>query len=222
MSDSRREKLQCNECHGTRWHVLCADHRIEGREEVDGEVEPWTDYFEIFQCQGCDSVHVRRSFCFALLGEEPALSYFPARISRHKPQWSQDLPDELQDLLWEVYGALHADSPRLALMGIRAVIDVAIHEKVGDVGTFREKLAALENKGFVGKQQREFLEAVLDAGNAAAHRGHAASAQELEFAMDIVENLLQAVYALGRAAKHIRGKTPPRQMSAKGATLSKP
>jgi len=171
-----------------RWHALCAAHTIESSEEIEGEVGPWTDCFEIFRCQGCDSVHVRRSFYFALLGEEPERSYFPARISRHKPQWLQDLPDELRELLWEVYGALHADSPRLALMGIRAVVDVVILEKVGDVGTFREKLTALGEKGFVGRQQGEFLEAVLDAGSAAAHRGHAASAQELDFAMDIVEN----------------------------------
>lgn len=217
MSDSRKEKIECNECHGLRWHVLRASHAVEGGWEILGKFMPWTDCFEIFQCQGCDTVQVRRSFYF---GKEPELSYFPARISRHQPQWLPELPDELRSLLYEVYEALHADSRRLALMGIRAVLDVVILEKVGDVGSFPEKLAALESGGVVGKQQREFLAAVLDAGSAAAHRGHAASARELESAMDIVENLLQAVYSLGKAAEHIREKTPPRQRIDKGAAGS--
>ena len=181
-----------------------------------GFFEPWTNCFEIFQCQGCDSVLVRRSFLFEPLGEEAELSYFPARISRHPPPWSWGLPSELRDLLKEVYGALQSNSPRLALMGIRAVVDVAILEKVGDIGSFAEKLTSLERKGFVGQRQKDFLSAVLDAGNAAVHRGHAASAQELEYAMDIVENLLQAVYALEGAAQHLRVKTPPRQRLPKG------
>ena len=193
-----------------------ASYAAEGEEEVDGETEYWTDKFEIFQCQGCESVLVRRSFDFSLfIGQEPEQSYFPARISRRRPQWLQQVSGELQSLLGEVYNALHADSPRLALMGIRAVVDLAIMETVGDVGSFPEKLAALEKGGFVGQKQREFLAAVLAAGNAAAHRGHAASTQELEFAMDIVENLLQAIYALEGAAQHIRVKTPPRRNSTK-------
>jgi hypothetical protein len=100
-------------------------------------------------------------------------------------------------------------------MGIRAVVDVVILENVGDVGSFAKKLATLEERGFIGRQQRQFLEAVLDAGNAAAHRGHAANAEELESAMDIVENLLQAVYVLETAAEHVRRRTPPRRKLAR-------
>jgi hypothetical protein len=212
MNTPEKEKLQCNDCHGLRWHVLRASYSVEGAEDWgDNFVEPWTDAFEIFQCLGCDSILVRRSFLFAPYGEEAEFSYFPARSSRHRPRWSWALPPELHELLREVYGALQSNSPRLALMGIRAVVDIAILEKVGDTGSFAEKLTALERGGFVGQRQRDFLSAVLDAGSAAAHRGHVASEQELEYAMDIVENLLQAVYALEGAAEHLRGKTPPRK-----------
>jgi Domain of unknown function (DUF4145) len=212
MSNSRREKLQCNDCHGLRWHALRTSYSVEGEEDMGGNCyEPWTDTFEIFQCRGCDSLLVRRSFLFLPIGEEAEISYFPARSSRHRPSWSWGLPPELRELLGEVYTALQSNSPRLALMGIRAVVDVAILEKVGDAGSFVEKLAVLEREGYVGQKQRNFLSAVLDAGSAAAHRGHTASEQGLEYAMDIVENLLQAVYALEGAAEHLREATPPRK-----------
>jgi hypothetical protein len=217
MNAVRDEKLQCNQCGGPTWHALRTSYTANGTEILDDyNSEPWTDCFDVFQCKGCDSVLVRRSFDFFPTGNE--VSYFPAPISRHQPQWSWGLPDELRSLLREVYSALHANSSRLALMGIRAVIDVVILEKVGDVGSFAEKLAALQSKGFVGERQRDFLNAVLAAGGAAAHRGHAADAQELGYAMDIVENLLQAVYALEGAAEHLREKTPPRQRPSGGGT----
>jgi hypothetical protein len=88
-------------------------------------------------------------------------------------------------------------------------------EKVGDIGSFAVKLEKLESEGFIGRKQKEFLSAVLDAGNAAAHRGHAASASEIEYAMDIVEHLLQAIYILEDAAQVLREKTPPRQRFSK-------
>jgi len=192
--------------------MLRASHTVEGEEDMGGGyLEPWTDIFEIFQCQGCDSALVRRSFLFEPIGSEAELSYFPARMSRHQPRWLWKLPNELFEILKEVYGALHSDSPRLALMGIRTVVDFAMLEKVGDIGSFEDRLTALEREGFVGRRQKEFLSAVLNAGNAAAHRGHKASTQELESAMDIVENLLQAAYELEGAAKHLRENTPPRK-----------
>jgi hypothetical protein len=72
-----------------------------------------------------------------------------------------------------VYRSLAADNVRLPMMGARALVDMLIVQKVGDVGSFQQKLAALERKGIVGSQGRDVLSAALDIGNAAAHRGHA-------------------------------------------------
>jgi len=100
-------------------------------------------------------------------------------------------------------------------MGTRTLIDLLIIKKVGDVGTFREKLNALENAGLVSSQNRRVLDAVLDAGNAAAHRGHAPSESEVEAVMDIVENMLQAVYVFPETAKRLRKSTPRRRKKRK-------
>jgi len=56
-------------------------------------------------------------------------------------------------------------------MGARTLVDMAISDKVGDVGTFDHKLQALEDGGFISKLNRGVLDAALDAGNATAKPG---------------------------------------------------
>jgi hypothetical protein len=51
--------------------------------------------------------------------------------------------------------------------------------------------------------------------NASAHRGHQFKSNEVNQVMDIVENLLQAIYALEPAAEEIKTATPPRKKSTK-------
>lgn len=136
--------------------------------------------------------------------------FYPPRISRRTPPWANKLPKDIGAVVDEVYRALQADSPRLATIGARTIVDLVILDKVGDVGTFIKKLAALEALGFVGRKNREFISAALEAGSAAAHRGVAPDVADLNRVMDIVESLLESVYILEEAADHLRKITPPR------------
>ena len=123
-----------------------------------------------------------------------------------------NVPIELDvpDLLTEIYSALHANNRRLATMGARTLLDMVMTDKVTDVGRFDQKLDALE-KEFVTTKQREFLEAALDVGNAASHRGHCPTAKQLDQVMDIVESILQQIYVLPNAAAELKKSTPPRK-----------
>ena len=98
-------------------------------------------------------------------------------------------------------------------MGSRAVIDVVMLKKVGDAGTFAWKLDALQAQGELSPSSRNFLEAALDAGSAAAHRGHLPSVAELSHVMDIIEHLLQHDL-LAAAAASLRRSTPKRKKKA--------
>ena len=100
-------------------------------------------------------------------------------------------------------------------MGARTLVDMAIIDKVGDAGTFAQKLTALEEQGFVSKRNRDVLGAVLDAGNASAHRGHKFKHEEVNQVMDIVENLLQTIYVLEPSAQKLKTATPARSKGAK-------
>jgi Domain of unknown function (DUF4145) len=167
----------------------------------------WKDTYEMLGCCGCESVTLRHTHDFSE-EPEPDVRYYPPSVSRPKPPWRLKLKNyRLRFLVDEVYSALDNDSRRLATMGARAVLDMVLVDKVGDLGGFSDKLKKLESDGFVGKHGREILSAALDSGNAAAHRGHQPSKEQINQIMDIIENVLQAVYVLPQAAADLKKST---------------
>ena len=211
---SAAEKLHCNACRQLTKHELIAAVEETDSHEAPGYGEvSWDTKFEMFQCRGCSEVVLRRTYVFSETAEDPDIRYFPPKSSRHAPHWHSQLPSEFRPLLTEVYSSLDAGSHRLPLMGARTLVDMVVADKVGDVGSFRKKLEALESNGYVSTQNLEVLFAALDTGSAAAHRGYAASADDLDAVMDIVENLLQAVYVLPKIAKRLKASTPPRKQT---------
>jgi uncharacterized protein DUF4145 len=204
-------KIHCNECRRKTDHRLLKTAQGDTDSETyDGEYDiSWETTFEVFQRCGCLELVLRRTYVFSEW-DHADVRYFPPRISRHPPKWVHDLPHDLRQVLEEVYRALDADNRRLPMMGARTLVDMVMVEKVGDVGGFAQKLLELEKAGFVSSNNRKILEAALDAGSAAAHRGFAAKRDEVNIVMDIVENLLQAVYVLQDAAQKLKRSTPPR------------
>lgn len=207
------QRLHCNGCHGKTLHKLLKETHDDGS-ELYNEEDPvwWHIVHQMFECAGCKSVVVRRSHEFSEW-DYPDVRFFPPPVSRHKPEWFHKLPASLLSLLSEVYNSLDADTRALPLMGARAILDMIIVDKVGDVGTFTDKLKKLESQGFISQKNREVLDAALDAGSAAAHRGYAPKMAEVHAVMDIVENLLQAIYVLDKVAAEIKKNIPARSAS---------
>ncbi|MCW5322277.1 DUF4145 domain-containing protein [Verminephrobacter aporrectodeae subsp. tuberculatae] len=111
-------------------------------------------------------------------------------------------------MLDEVYATLHADSRRLAMMGARAIIDVVITRTVGDQGSFSKGLDELKNKDLISKRDRDIIEAAVNAGSAAMHRGHQPTADDVNVVIDIVERMVHAEI-LEAKAKELAATTPP-------------
>ncbi|SRR6266568_6944483 len=214
------DKIHCNICgHQTKHLVLITREHTEQQQIDEGEDRTYISWFHtwnLLECCGCENVTLRRTTEFSEGFGEPDVAYYPPPVSRLLPDWRWKLPKEQLALLKEVYSALHADSRCLAAMGARTLIDMVILDKIGDVGTFEQKLDALESRGLVSTVNRDFLRAALDAGSAAAHRGHKSSATKVTHVMDIVENLLQTVYVLPSATEALRSTTPPRQRRGVG------
>jgi len=204
-------KVLCRECHHDTKHTVLATHKTSETAEIAacGKIW-WEDTYEMVQCCGCETVSLRHTHNFSE-EPEPDVRYYPPAVSRPMPPWRSKLKNyKLRSLLEEVYSALGTDCKCLATMGARTVVDMVLTDKVGEAGTFAQKLEKLEQAGFVSRQSREFLNAALDAGNAAAHRGFQPNEDQLNHVMDIVENVLQAVYVLQEAATELRKTTPPR------------
>jgi len=207
-------KAHCNKCLQETKHFVVAERVNSGSESVDPrdpycrhEVS-WKTTYKMLECCGCENISLQRKFYFSEY-DEIEEEYYPPQISRQLPKWLNELPDEWCGLLKEVYLALHADSRRLALMGARTLIDLYMNEQLGDIGGFAQKIKKLELEGLISKPNKEILEAALDMGHAAAHRGHKARVNEVNQVIDIVENLLQNC-VLTTAAENLKSKTPQR------------
>lgn len=206
------EKIHCNKCGHETKHAIVATREQHGSEPYDEEYDiSWTTIYEMLECRGCEEITVRRRFYFSEWNPgDVDIIYYPPRIARRLPSWKGDLPDEQVSLLKEVYTALQADSQRLAMMGARALIDMVILREVGDVGSFPQKLAALQTAGFLSDKNRKVLDAAVDMGSAASHRGHRPELKHVQNVMDIVENLLQAT-VLQNVVDELKEATPRRK-----------
>ncbi|WP_299599694.1 DUF4145 domain-containing protein [uncultured Microbulbifer sp.] len=208
------EKAHCNQClHETRHFVVAL--RDHSGSAPANEHDPYCEYevswrtvYKMLECCGCENVSLEKKFYFSEY-DEIEEEYYPPKVSRQTPKWLDQLPEEWYELLKEIYVALHANSRRLAIMGTRTLLDLYMNEQVGDVGGFAKKLQVLEDSGQISKPNKSTLEAALEVGHAASHRGHKAKTSEVNQVIDIAENLLQG-YLLTSGAESLRASAPPR------------
>ena len=211
MSDEKIARSHCNQCGCETKHHVVAVRKQQGSEIIEEDfVIDWSNTYSLLECCGCEEISVKRVSWFSEEPDYESVEYYPSRVSRRRPPWLEDIPDEAtEELMREIYGALQGDQRRLALMGARTVIDGLLLRQVGDSGTFAERLDALEDKGFLSKINRVSLEAALNAGHAAAHRAYKPDTANLNLVMDIVENVLQAEN-LSEHADKLNQTTPSR------------
>lgn len=215
--------VPCNGCGKKTHHVYLAAAEISGEDQQDETW--WFVHYEVLRCGGCQQISFRKRFVFSewqsFAPNEPVVSedtYYPPRESRKRPEWMRMLPEGLQEVLGEVYAALQNGSRFLAAVGARTALDIVLVDKVGDKGTFKAKLRALQDAGHVSNHEREMLEILTDAGNASAHRGFRPEEADLITVMDILEGVLEKLYVaparqqdLAKRANELKGKVPGRR-----------
>lgn len=128
------------------------------------------------------------------------------------PSWIQKTPSRVQALVLEIYEAKNINLLALPAMGIRAVIDaVSFDVFKEDIGSFANKLARLRDEGHVTTVQHAALAAVVNAGNAAAHRAFIPDMDSVNVMLDALNHLLQSIYVLEPSSRELSAKTPTRQ-----------
>jgi hypothetical protein len=216
-------KAHCNQCGGERNAYQRASHTVS---DHDDETE-WSDTYEILECCGCSGVSVRHESWFSAWDDidydpvtgQPRMvpgimvTYWPPPTKRRMPPWADELDDDvLRKVVDEVYQALNAGLIVLASIGTRTLLDRAMFLRVGDPkGGFARKLDQMVQNGHIGADERSILEAITDAGSAAAHRGFTPNAKVLETIVATVENFLHREFVLKTAAGEVRTATPPRK-----------
>lgn len=207
-------KAHCNECSGER------NHEVLHSEQTSWSDDKWgfsgSDTYETLRCMGCETIKLRHTSWFSE-ENEPTISYFPPAIFRSKPEWFKNLSQEIPSsenfvnlLLNEIYVALQNDSPHLAAMGVRSLIERVMVAKTGDLGSFAKNMAKFETLGYVSRIQRDRLEAILEAGHATIHRSFSPSTQDVITLVDIAEHIVETVYLHEAKIMELKSRVPPR------------
>ncbi|MBK8164565.1 MAG: DUF4145 domain-containing protein [bacterium] len=215
MSEGDIISAPCRRCVGPTRHQILAVTQVDETEEYNGTVHVVVRAtYRMIQCRGCETVTLMEHEQYGSCGGDGETYYYPAPPVRRVPDWHVRLTafdGGMRALLVEVYSAMRADNRRLALMGVRGVVDLLLSDKVAGSGGFKARLDRLEGDGHISHANGLVLNAVLEAGHAAAHRGYQPSVADLGLVLDIVENVLQSVYVLG-ADGAVLGKAVPRRV----------
>lgn len=206
-------KIACIKCDGETYHKVLMSVHIH---ESENEIDVWRDY-EIVCCQGCEEVSFRsNSLCSEDVNYDPKtedqildenVELYPNRIAGRKQVKDMYLlPDEVLKIYRETHGALCARLNILAGIGIRALVESVCREKEAQGCNLENKIDDLVTKGVLTHDSAETLHSTRLLGNRSAHELIAANDDELDIAMDIVENLIKTVYVIPQKAKRLNSK----------------
>lgn len=202
--------VHCNRCHAEthqelRGECKTTDHCVD---EASRATVYFAETYSLLQCKVCGQGRLQVVMWNSEEDNRPPI-FFPAPECRRPPEWLGDLEEPLRSLLKEVNAALGAGMYAIALMGVRSALDVWVSHRTSDRNNFPKKLGQLVALGTLSARQVEILEAVFDAGSAAAHRGYAPSLSDALAATEAVENLLHQHVLIPRL-EAMKANTPGR------------
>jgi len=189
----------------------------------------------LLQCKGCETVFYESSSWDSedidywydekgeTQGEHPRTKEtYPRPDSKTKPAWLSAMARvdwQLHSILSEMYVAYDNQAYILTAVGLRTALDRGTEVLgIDPAKTFQEKLAELKGGGWIGDTERDILEVVTDAGNAAAHRGWKPNADEVVKLVYALEIFLQRAFIIGQEALNIKNNIPAKPRRRVDAT----
>lgn len=136
--------------------------------------------------------------------------FFKNNTSSGKPDWYSFLGDTQKALILEIDSALSNKLEALPTIGLRTLLETIMVEKIGDIGSFANKVKRFTEEGYVTPKMSEALSHVLDAGNASAHRAYFPSSEDLMTCVELVKHLMHGIYILRPSVKKVADNTPKR------------
>ena len=206
--------LHCDRCErATEHQVLYLDKREESQIDDTGQWElDHTLTRGFMECGACDWPKIR-VHVFTLPIEQETDFSIPEEPSRPVPHWASKLPDDIRQLLLEVYAAFTDKRYWLVVMGCRSLVDMFALERIGDVGGFAVKLKQLEDLGYLAATDRLLVAQAVEVGHGASHRRNAPTKGECLAVLDITEHLIQKL-ALASHAEALNAAAAKRVKAA--------
>jgi len=212
----------CASCDKVTNHAILANHNTSG-ESDEGDISWWRSC-QIIQCLGCEEISFRdSSTCTEDFDphtgqlEETVLLY-PDRTEGRDPMPDyQEFPIKTQRIYLETLKALNHQTPILAAIGLRALIESICLDLKTKAKNLAKKIDELADLGFLSKKQAQFLHNHRFMGNEAAHEIVAPKPEHLVAAFDIAETLLKTIYVLPDMADQLK-KPATKKTSGKEAS----
>lgn len=202
--------LSCMKCAGKTTHKVVASYDLRGSSDDGRILFQWATDHQIVQCQGCKSVSFRKASSNSedwvqtsydgdgeyVIDEE----LYPPRLDGIKGigQSVHHLPASVRRIYDETLKALATQSPVLAGIGVRALLETVCKEKSATGHDLLTKIDSLVASAVLTPASAAILHKIRTLGNSAAHEAKPHSDKQLALAFNIVEHLLKDVYILPR------------------------
>lgn len=198
-------QVPCIKCSGRTNHEVVVSVYQSGYDS-DYDVH-WIHDYQIIKCKGCKTLSYREisstSEDYAQIGEDEwelqeRERLFPSRIEGRKDLGDDaiHLPPDLFRIYRETAQALINESPVLAGIGLRAIVETVCKEKKASGKDLYEKINDMASKHVLTPSGAEILHKVRTLGNKAAHEVAPHTFRQLSRAMDVVEHMLRDVYII--------------------------
>lgn len=213
MEEAKTVWAVCPRCGPDRKADIIAEH--SEREDFLGTLISFS--WGILQCRGCERVFFRTSNSDPDSFGEP--EYYPKRPVREPPAWLHrrnfldfNDPSDWKKRLQDFYGCLDARLLVPAAVAGRTAFDVATQELDIDSSLgFAEKLNALVTQGHISNRERDNLNALIEAGSAAAHRGWEPTINELLMIAGILEAFIERTFVQKDQPEVMLARIPSRK-----------
>ena len=201
IKDNTTEKeheILCTQCDGKTTHKVVSSYGLIQVYDDGQNYSDWTTDNQIIQCLGCKTISFRKASSGSEEDHVDHVTIYPARVDGIKG-FGNDiryLPINVRRIYDETLQALSNQSPILAGIGLRALLETVCKDKHATGNILLEKIDSLVSKHVLTPASASFLHKIRTLGNSSAHEVKPHSDKQLELAMNIVEHLLKDVYIL--------------------------
>jgi len=222
MTDTTLFKAPCPVCGRQCNTFVHGEKLVEWNDDYEGANLFGGTLHKLLECCGCGIVFYYTETWFSedwdygAQGEmvlNHKIKTVPAASIR--PKWVDQISlkdSTLSNILQQVYTAVENDTLILAAIGLRTAFDRTTEIRGIEPGLpMCMKVQAVFKAGYVGDTERDQLNIVTDAGNAAAHRGWHPDRGDFKPLLNVMENFIQKALLRDKRIEEIGERIPKRR-----------
>ncbi|MDZ4329117.1 MAG: DUF4145 domain-containing protein [Flavobacterium sp.] len=201
---------ECRNCNEETNHLILYKKEVRPKTEK-GKSHDGKEWWCVTQCAGCNSLHFVLRIFFNNPEENNRLvhydSFFPDNPENPNFISGSDLaelPSMIFKLYYEVMHAFDSESPVLAGVGLRTLVEAICKQQNIKGRNLKERIISLQAKGQISATELPILDKLRDIGNISAHEIKSFSMDKLSYALEIVNHVIRSIYILPKINKKLK------------------